>query len=65
MSTEDALSNLGGRKFVFALVVAVMAFTLTMFAILPVETFLDFIKFIFASYVAGNVVTKVTDIVKK
>lgn len=57
---QEPLASVGGRKFVFALVTAVMACTLTALSVMPVEMFVEFIKYLFGFYVVGNIASKIT-----
>jgi hypothetical protein len=55
------IESLGGRKFIFALVATLLGFGLVLSGSLFPQDFLDFVKFLLATYVVGNVATKVTD----
>ena len=52
------LEQLGGRKFVFGLFAVVLAFVLVLTGSVTSEAWLDFVKLVMATYVAGNVVSK-------
>ena len=52
------LKALGGRKFVFGLFAVVLAFVLVLVGSVSAEVWLDFVKLVMATYVAGNVVSK-------
>ena len=52
------LDKIGGRKFVFGLLAVVLAFVLVLNGSVLPEAWFDFVEFILATYVAGNVVSK-------
>ena len=52
------LEALGGRKFVFGLFAVVLAFVLVLTGSVAPDVWLDFVKLVMATYVAGNVVSK-------
>jgi hypothetical protein len=54
------LERVGGRKFIFAILVVILSFVLVITKTLPVITWLDFVTTIGGIYVIGNVVTKFT-----
>lgn len=52
------LENLGGRKFVFGVILVIMGFVFTLLGKVSVEAFFTFASVVGASYIVGNVATK-------
>lgn len=52
------IETLGGRKFIFGLFSVLLAFVLVLAGSVTPEVWLDFVKLVMATYVAGNVVSK-------
>ena len=52
------IENLGGRKFIFSFLLTILAFVLVMAGLIGTEEWVVLVKFLLATYVAGNVVTK-------
>lgn len=52
------IEALGGRKFIFGLFSVLLAFVLVLAGSVAPEVWLDFVKLVMATYVAGNVVSK-------
>jgi MFS-type transporter involved in bile tolerance (Atg22 family) len=55
------IEQLGGRKFIFAVLAAVLVFALVILKVVTPEDFLNLLKFLLATYTAGNVVSKFAD----
>jgi hypothetical protein len=55
------IDSFGGRKFIFAILATILGFGLVLSGYLFPADWLDFVKFLLATYVVGNVATKVTD----
>lgn len=52
------IEQLGGRKFLFALLVSVLGFVLVLTKSLTSQEYLKFLEVVGATYVLGNVVSK-------
>ncbi len=59
------MNNLGGRKFVFCLLLTVLSFVLVLVKSLTPREWIDFVTIIGGIYVAGNVGTKLSESIKK
>lgn len=55
------LEALGGRKFIFAMIMLVMAFVLVILKTLDPDSFLKFAAIIGGTYVAGNVAATIAN----
>jgi len=53
------ISALGGRKFVFALILITMGFILVITGETTVDSFFNFAELVGGTYVLGNIATKV------
>lgn len=58
------MDQLGGRKFIFAMVVVTAGFVLVLFGKSTVEQWFNFAELIGGIYVAGNIGEKVTTMLK-
>jgi len=58
------IENLGGRKFIIAVLALVLAFILVIFKLVLPNEFLDFVKLIVGLFIAGNAAVDVTGIIK-
>lgn len=58
------IAKFGGRKFIFALFVVGLSFALVLTGTISSTEWLEFTKFIGVTYVAGNIITKATALVK-
>lgn len=66
MQTEIImLEKLGGRKFVFAILAAVLGFVLVIVGKVEANVFLDFVKWIAGIFVVGNAAVDITGIIKE
>ena len=52
------MKEIGGRKFVFSIILTIFSFALVITGLVDTEIWLNFVKFLLATYVAGNVATK-------
>lgn len=52
------MEEIGGRKFVFSILLTIFSFALVLTGFVDSKVWLDFVKFLLASYIAGNVATK-------
>jgi heme/copper-type cytochrome/quinol oxidase subunit 4 len=52
------IKNLGGRKFIYSLLITFLAFILVLVGKIESESFLKFVTGIGAIYTAGNTVSK-------
>ena len=55
------IEKFGGRKFIFAILVTLLAFVFVLTGHLLIDAWLGFVATIGAIYVAGNVVSKFAD----
>lgn len=53
------LEKVGGRKFIFGILLIIMGFVLVLTNKVSVETFFSFAQLVGGGYVLGNVATKV------
>ncbi len=58
------IEQLGGRKFVYAVLALLLGFILVMFSKVDANQFLEFTKWIAGIFVAGNAAVDVTGIIK-
>lgn len=49
------MDTLGGRKFIFGLIITFMGFGLVIGKYIDVQFFFNFINIVFATYIVGNV----------
>ncbi|MBC7078224.1 MAG: hypothetical protein H5T92_07970 [Synergistales bacterium] len=54
------LNKLGGRKFLFAVLVVVLAFALVLARLADAEQWMRFVEIVGGAYVLGNVASKFT-----
>jgi hypothetical protein len=52
------LEKLGGRKFVFAILVILLGFVLVLTKVATSDQWMKFVEVVGSSYIIGNVVTK-------
>lgn len=52
------MDKLGGRKFVFAVAVVIIASGFVFAKVLPIEKWVEFVEVVGASYVLGNIASK-------
>jgi hypothetical protein len=64
METGEPLDKIGGRKFIFAILLIVIGYLLVDKGKLTADSFLNYAEFVGATYVIGNVAVKVTDALK-
>lgn len=57
------MEEIGGRKFIFSILLTIFSFALVITGFVDAEVWLTFVKFLLATYVAGNVATKL--VIKK
>ena len=55
---KEPLENIGGRKFVFAILALALGFLLVATGKTDADTWFKFAEIVGATYVVGNVVTK-------
>jgi len=58
------LEKVGGRKFIYAVLITLLGFALVVLEKVTAEAFLNFVGIVGATYVLGNVATKITDIAR-
>lgn len=58
------MSNLLSRKFIYAIMVVIMAYVLVILHEVTADQFLKFSEVIGGIYVIGNVGTKLTEVIK-
>jgi len=52
------MKEIGGRKFLFSILLTIFSFALVLTGFVDSEVWLNFVKFLLGSYIVGNVVTK-------
>ena len=55
------LDDVGGRKFIFAIVVIILGFALVITNRVGSDLWFNFVEIVGGTYVVGNVVSKVVD----
>ena len=58
------LDKIGGRKFLFAMMVSIFGFVLVLTGHTTAEKFFQFIEIVGATYIAGNVINGISDKLK-
>lgn len=59
------MDTLGGRKFIFGLLLIIIGFVFTILKMVEVNDFFTFAEVVGATYVIGNVGTKIADGIEK
>jgi hypothetical protein len=54
MNENEALSFLGGRKFLFAMTALIFSFVLVMVGKMAVDAWIPFVEVVGAAYILGN-----------